>query len=157
MEKEQVTKVEPPKLTKKHIKQKIANQITLLNDIVKIKLAPSKIHGVGVFAMRDIKKGEKLYADSIPHQFDLPYEKFNKLDKDIKNIILGHFPLIIEGSHFLYPVTKFTAYLNHSDTPNYDSVNDVALVSIKQGEEITEDYNLIKNSKEIYTWLVDSK
>lgn len=156
MEKEQI-KPELPKLSKKHIKQKIANQIILLNDIVKIKLAPSKIHGIGVFAMRDIKKGEKLYTDTIPHQFDLPYEKFNKLNKEIKNTLLGHFPLITEGSHFMYPVTKFSAYLNHSDTPNYDAVNDVALTSIKQDEEITEDYNLIKNAKEIYTWLVDKQ
>lgn len=146
-----------PKLSKKHIEKKLKDQITLLNDIVKIRLAPSSIHGVGVFAMRDIKKGDKLYTDIIPHQFDLPYSKFNKLDKDIRNILLGHFPLIIEGSHFMYPVTKFSAYLNHSDKPNYDAVNDIALDDIKAGEEVTEDYKLIKNWEKIFDWLVDKK
>jgi len=141
------------KPTKKHIKEKIEQQINLLNEIVKIKLAPSSIHGVGVHAMRDIKKGEKLNADAIPHQLDLPYSKFNKLDPEIREIILGHFPLIVEGSHFMYPVTKFSAFLNHSDTPNYDSVNDKALKDIGKGEEITEDYRLIKGWEKVYPWL----
>lgn len=145
------------KITKKHIEGKIKNQITLLNDIVKIKLAPSPIHGVGVFAMRDIKKGEKIYADIIPHQFDLPYAKFKKLDKDIREIILGHFPLVVKGSHFLYPVTKFTAYLNHSDTPNYDAKEDKILKGVKAGEEITEDYKLIEGYKEVFPFLDKKK
>lgn len=145
------------KVTKKHIEKKYKDQIILLNDIIKIKIAPSSIHGVGVFAMQDIKKGEKLYTDMIPHQFDLPFSKFSKLKKAIVDILLGHFPLIIEGSHFLYPVTKFSAYLNHSYTPNYDAVNDVALTDIKKDEEITEDYRLIANYDKIFKWLVDKK
>lgn len=141
------------KITKKHIESKLKDQIVLLNDIIKIKLAPSEIEGVGVVAMRDIKKGEKIYADSIPHQFDLPYAKFKKLDKEIAQTLLGHFPLITKGSHFLYPVTKFTAYLNHSDEPNYDAKNDVMLKSVKKGEEITEDYRLIENWEQIFPFL----
>lgn len=141
------------KPTKKHIEKKLKDQIVLLNDIVKIKLAPSLIHGVGVHAMRDIKRGEKLYTDIIPHQFDLPYSKFNKLDKEIQDILLGHFPMIITGSHFMYPVTKFSAYLNHADKPNYDAKNDVALVDIKAGEEITENYRLIDNYEKVFAWL----
>lgn len=142
-----------PKVSKAHIEKKLKNQIVLLNDIVKIKLAPSKIHGVGVHAMRDIKKGDKLYTDIIPHQFDLPYERFNKLDKDIQEILLGHFPLIVRGSHFMFPVTKFSAFLNHQDDPNYDAVNDVALKDIKAGEEVTEDYRKIPDYKKVFAWL----
>lgn len=142
------------KPTKKHKSLKLREQVNLLNEIVKIRLAPSKIHGVGVFAMRDIKKGENLYTDAIPHQLDLPYKMFNKLDPEIKDILLGHFPLIIEGSHFMYPVTKMSAYLNHSDTPNYDAKEDRALTNIKKDEEITENYRLIPNYEKIYTWLV---
>lgn len=141
------------KATEKHKQKKIKEAIILLNDIVKIRLAPSSIHGVGVFAMRNIKKGEKLYTDSIPHQFDVPYSQFDKLDNEIRDILLGHFPLIIEGSHFMYPVTKFSAYLNHSDTPNYDAKDDKALQAIKAGEEITEDYKLIPNWDKIFKWL----
>lgn len=133
--------------------QKHEEAIKLLREIVKIKLAPSEIDGVGVFAMRDLKKGEKLYTDIVPHQFDLPYSKVKKLPKDIRDILLGQFPLITEGSHFLYPVTKMSGYLNHSDTPNYDAVEDKTLRKIKAGEEITEDYRLIKGWEKIYPWL----
>ena len=39
-------------------------QISQLNERVKLKVAPSKIEGVGVHALRDIKKGEKIrYED----------------------------------------------------------------------------------------------
>jgi hypothetical protein len=139
--------------SKKHMAQKLREQINLLNEIVKIKLAPSAIHGVGVFAMRNIKKGEKIYADAIPHQLDLPYKMFKKLDPEIKEIILGHFPLIVNGSHFMYPVTKFSAFLNHSDNPNYDGREDKMLRAIKAGEEVTEDYRNIPGWEEIYPWL----
>lgn len=146
-------KLKPFKPTKKHIQTKLKEQVNLLNEVVKIRLAPSSIHGVGVFALRDIKKGEKLYTDIIPHQFDLPYKDFPKLDKEIQEILLGHFPLIIEGSNFMYPVCKMSAYLNHSDKPNYDAKDDKALRSIKAGEEITEDYKLIPNWEKIWEWL----
>lgn len=141
------------KPTKKHKEDKWANAINLLNEIVKIRIAPSNIHGVGIIAMRDMKKGEKLNADAIPHQFDLPYNKFKHLDKDIQDILLGHFPLIIEGSHFMYPVTKFTAYLNHSNDPNYNAKDDTLLRDVKAGEEITEDYRLIVNYQKVFPFL----
>ena len=130
------------------------NQIELLHEIVKIKLAPSSIHGVGVFALRDIKKGEKLYTDAIPNMLDLPYSKFKHLSAEIREILLGHFPLIVEGSHFMYPVTKMSAYLNHSEKPNYDAKSDTALRKIKAGEEITEDYRLIPHWEKVFPWLV---
>lgn len=133
--------------------KKWKDAITLLNDVVCIKLAPSPIHGVGVFAMRDLKKGDKLYADSIPHQFDLPFKKLGELNKEVREIILGHFPLIVSGSHFMFPVTKFSAFLNHSEDPNYDAKNDVALRAIKKGEEVTEDYRLIDNYQKVFPFL----
>jgi SET domain-containing protein len=139
--------------TKAQKAEKLTKAIDLLNEIVKIQLQPSAIHGVGVFALRDIKKGETLYADTIPHQFDIPLSKFKKLLPYIREIILGHFPLITQGSHFMYPVTKMTAFLNHSDTPNYDAKKDVALRKIKAGEEVTEDYHLIPGWEQVYPWL----
>lgn len=139
--------------TKKEQREKIAKAITLLNEIVKLRLKPSPIHGVGVFAMRDLKKRETLYTDIIPHQFDVPYKKLKQLNPEIRNILLGHFPLILQGSHFMYPVTKMSAFLNHSDTPNYDAKNDVTIRAIKAGEEVTEDYRLIEGYEQIFPWL----
>lgn len=140
-------------MTKKEQAAKTKEAIELLNEIVKLRLAPSSINGVGVFAMRDMKKGETLYTDIIPHQFDVPYAKLKLLTPEIRDILLGHFPLITEGSHFMYPVTKMSAFLNHSDTPNYDAKKDVALRKIKAGEEVTEDYRLIPSYEKVYPWL----
>ena len=143
----------PFKPSKKHQTLKLKEQVNLLNEIVKIKLAPSTINGVGVVAMRDIKKGEKLYTDAIPNMLDLPYKMFNKLDPEIKDILLGHFPLITKGSHFMYPVTKFSAFLNHSEDANYDAKEDKALRKIKKGEEVTENYKLIDGWEEAFPFL----
>lgn len=143
----------PKKPTKAEIKKKLDEQIIILNDIINLRIAPSQVHGVGVFAMRNIKKGEKLYADAIPHQFDLPYKMFKKLRPEISELILQQFPLVLNGSHFLFPVTRYIAFMNHSDTPNYDSKSDVALQAIKKGEEIFEDYRLIANYEKVYPWI----
>ncbi len=143
----------PYKPTKKEIEKKLKEAIIILNETSLVKLAPSQIHGIGVVALRDIKKGEKLYVDSIPHQYDLPYKKFNKLRAELRDLILGQWPLVITGSHFLYPVTRFSAYLNHSDDPNCDAKEDVALKDIAKGEEITEDYRKIEGHEKIFTWL----
>ena len=61
-------------------------QIKILNEWCKLRVAPSKIHGVGVFALRDIKKGERLYADIKPEVFNVPYQQFNKLRPEIRDI-----------------------------------------------------------------------
>lgn len=146
-------KYDPEKVTKAHIEKKHKEAIELLNRVVSTKIAPSSIDGVGVFAIRDIKKGEIIELDAIPHGFDLPYKKFNKLNPEVRDILLGHFPLIASGSHFIYPVTKMTAFLNHSDKPNYDAKGYKALKKIKKGEEITEDYRKIEGWEKVYPFL----
>lgn len=150
---QQEVKNPSPSLRAKKLKQ----AIKLLNDIVKVRIAPSSIHGVGVFAMRDLKKGEQMELDAIPHMFDIPHSKLGELNKEARELILSHWPLIATGSHFLYPVTKMTAFMNHQDKPNYDAKTDKMLKSVKKGEEITEDYRLIPLYEKIYPWLVQKK
>lgn len=141
------------KVTKKHIKEQQENAVKMLNELVKIKVAPSNIHGVGVVAMRNIKKGELLYADAQYQALDIPYKMFKKLRPEIAEYILGRWAPIINGSHFIYPDSKMIAFMNHSDTPNYDAITDKALKDIKQGEEITENYRTIPNYQKIFAWL----
>lgn len=139
--------------TQREKDRKVKQAIKMLNDICKIKLAPSTIHGVGVFAMRDLKKGETLYADAIPNALDIPYKLFGQLNPEVKELVLSHWPNIINGSHFLYPVTKMSAFMNHSDDPNVDAKEDRVLRKIKKGEELTEDYRLIINAEKLFAWL----
>ena len=43
--------------------------------------------------------------------------------------------------------------MNHSETPNYDPETDTAIKEIEVGEEITENYCIVKDAEKIYTWL----
>ncbi len=129
-------------------------QIDKLNSEVKTYLGPSKIQGVGVFALRDIPKGTKLYADNAPFVYNIPYSSINKLFPEIKEQILGQWPQIVNGSKFAYPTCRTQAYLNHSIEPNYDAINDIALKDIAKNEEITEDYREIPNWHQIYPQFV---
>lgn len=132
------------------------DEINKLNMLVKVRLAPSKIHGVGVFAITDIPRGVRLHLGLFPQKFDLSYGNFNKLFPEVRELLLERWPNIVNGSSFLYPETNVVAYMNHSDKPNYDAINDVTLSSIKKGEEIVENYRLIPNYEKVYKWLVDT-
>lgn len=113
-----------------------------LNKQVKCKLAPSKIHGVGVFAIRDIRKGEKMYCKGSPnakkYQGDI-----SVLRPEIRELILQRWTTADKDFPFLSPNddARLISFMNHSDTPNYDKYNDIALKEIKRGEEITEKYD----------------
>lgn len=143
------------KLTKKQREKKWKQAIDLINNTAKFKLGVSKIHGIGLFATKDIKKGELLEVDAIPHAFDIPYSMFDQIRPEIAEIILGQHPQIVNGSHFVYPTTRFLAYMNHSDDPNYDNKTDKALKDIKEGEEITENYRNIEGYETVYKFLVN--
>lgn len=141
------------KITKKHREEKWKQAIDVLNDSVILKLAPSDVHGIGLFAMRDIKKDTNLYTDAIPRAFDLPYKKFSKLRPDVREELVSHWPRISEDKAFLYPDCKRSSYINHSDNPNYDLDTDQAIKDIKAGEEILADYKKIPNYKKVYTFI----
>ena len=131
-------------------------QISELNERVKLQVRPSAIQGVGVFALRELKKGEKLYLDHFPVMYNLRFADFGKLDEHVRSFLLERWPNILNGSVFAYPDCRYSAFMNHSDTPNADAINDVALADIQAGEELTEDYRLILNSEKIFTFLGDN-
>lgn len=129
-------------------------QIDLLNTTVKAKIAPSKIDGVGVFAIRDITKGERIYADQLPKVFNVPYGSLGKLFPEVKEIILARWPNIINGSKFISPDARLLSFMNHSIHPNYNTKDDTALKNIAKGEEITEDYFVMENVEKVFPWIV---
>lgn len=131
----------------------INEQAKELNTYVLTKIAPSKIHGVGVFALQDIAMGDTLYADMMTKVFTLPYKDFDNVKPQVKQMILERWPQIVNGSAFMYPDTRVQAFMNHSDDANYDAINDVMLIDVKAGEEITEDYRKIPNYQKVHTWL----
>jgi SET domain-containing protein len=129
-------------------------QIKQLNTFVTTRIAPSPIHGVGVFALHAVQKGQQLFTDMAPILFTLPHDQFCKLRPEVSSLVLERWPNIVTGSHFLYPETRIQAFMNHSDNPNYDAVNDISLREISAGEEITEDYRKIPSWEIVFPWLV---
>ncbi len=114
-----------------------------LNETVFCKLAPSPIDGIGVFAIRDIPKGQQLtdcYGTN-PHPFPYTVENFDGLVPEVAELIKQRTefrpdkPLTFLSPNYFQ---IFQAYMNNSDTPNSDGR--VALRDIKKGEEITENY-----------------
>lgn len=122
-----------------------------LNEKVKLALAPSPIHGIGVFALRDIKEGERCYADDFPKLYE--DIDLNALRPEVRKAIVEHQPYALY-SKFAYPWIRYQAYMNHSDNPNFE--DDIALRDIKAGEELTENYRRFKGWQIAFPWLSTS-
>lgn len=113
---------------------------SVLNERIWATIKPSSIHGVGVFAIRDVPAGQKLYLQGgIRHRTHTDLEA---LHPAIRALIKSRWPVVRDGHPFLTPHDDvfLASWLNHSDAPNYDQITDTALFPINEGEEITEDY-----------------
>ena len=116
-----------------------------LNNTVWCTIRPSKIHGIGVFAIRDIKKGDKLHCLGGTGKWirtDLP-----KVLPEIRKLVMQRWPMEKDGHPYLSPNDDalMISFINHSDDKfNYDKYNDSALKDIKKDEEILENYGVYK-------------
>lgn len=113
---------------------RLGKMLNEVNNEIWCKLAPSKIQGIGVFAIRDIPRGTKL---SNYKKYCLTEEEFDKLLPEVRNEILDKI-CFEDDLCFNTAYANFQAYMNHSDNPNSDGV--YALQDIKKDEEITENY-----------------
>jgi hypothetical protein len=113
-------------------------QVMELVRTVKCRLGPSKVHGVGVITLRDIKKGEQLHcANRVkPILYTVTFtelkQKLQDTHPEILQLILERWPRIVNGEAFISPNydARLTSFMNRSDTPNYDPVTDLALADI---------------------------
>ncbi len=107
-------------------------EILFENDDVVVRLSP--IHGMGVFAKRNFKKGEivlvwnparRSFIESNLHISEAEKHYTNHLDT---------------GEYIVMGIPE--RYVNHSCEPNtkINRLKDVAIRDIEQGEEITGDY-----------------
>lgn len=132
-------------------------QIIELNSTVKVRLAPSNIHGVGVFAIMDIKAGERCYCFPLYTErkwYSIPWGSLNKLFPEIKELVTSQWASIVNGSRFLSPndVAWPICFMNHEPSPlaNYEVKTDTALRDISKGDELTEDYCLMLNGNKVF-------
>lgn len=114
------------------------------------RLKPSKISGVGVFAIRDIPPKTELFKGQINQKWlKFRMEEFESLDKEIIKIIDDFF-VIEKNKSVSLPKSGLNGmdmsfYVNHSKNPNAKTIDNgftfVSLRRIKKGEEITISYS----------------
>jgi SET domain-containing protein len=113
------------------------------------RLRPSKIEGVGVFAIRNIPKGKNPFPGTrkqIWHKFNI--SELKKIDKEIMPLIDSFFVIHKDGSVEISDSglngMDISYFLNNSDKPNIKTVDDgenfVTLRKIKKGEELSVSY-----------------
>jgi SET domain-containing protein len=116
-----------------------------------IALQPSAIHGIGVFAIRDIPKGcHNIFSKETSDYIQLSFQEVDQLPAYSKNFIETYY--LYDADHYFIPahgckIMDMANYLNHSSTPNIVSVEEgkwfEAIRDIKEGEELFVDYGEI--------------
>lgn len=130
----------------------------LLNTIVVTRIAPSPVHGVGVFAIRDLQAGRRLYLDAVPQVHRISKGNLGKLFPEVRQILTERWPRVFIDSVVAYPDARYQAYVNHSENYNYDCLTDTLIEDVKAGEEITENYRHIEGWKDAHgSWLKEDE
>jgi len=120
---------------------------------IRLELRPSRIDlgGVGVFAVCDIRKREKIAEGRAQSDFEspIPWNDFEVYDNDVKRKIMafciGTPKGFLPPPNFDFNALSIEWYLNHSCEGNcgFDENGDfTAIRDIRKGEEISYDYGL---------------
>ncbi len=110
------------------------------------RLRPSRLHGVGVFAIRKIKRGMMPFHDDNDEMIWIEDASVPKGPMEIRRLY-DDFAIIRSGRYGCPPsFNSLTVswYLNHSKKPNVrcdENYDFVALKDIRPGEELTVDYS----------------
>jgi len=127
------------------MKKQLINNLT--NDVY-CRIMPSKIHGVGVFAIKDIPKG----IDPFKTTNNIKYNSIELYDQDIKDLDINVKKMLDDffGKECTYvPLNGLNSldisfYMNSTENPNIDTIDDEKSEyfvfrtnrDIKKGEEL---------------------
>jgi SET domain-containing protein len=121
-----------------------------------VMIKPSPLHGIGVFAIRDIPKGTKnIFSQGVGEWIKVSKQEVDALPQHSKDLIENH--CLFDEDHFFVPdygfkLVDLVIYLNHSESPNVISLNEgeqfEALRDIATGEELLVDYGTIVECEE---------
>jgi|SRR5208282_599762 len=121
------------------------NKSKMPHEGVYVRLQPSQIHGVGVFAIKDIPKGTHIFPDDDEELVWIQKRVLARLSAEERKLYDDF--CIIRGDLYGCPQSfnKLTPtwYFNESSAPNMAADSDYrfyALRHINKGEELTVDY-----------------
>jgi len=110
------------------------------------RLAPSKIHGVGVFAIKNIPRGANIFCGDSSRLIRVNAEVVRRQSPKIKKLYNDF--CVIKGDKYICPnnFNNLTVawYLNNSKKPNVrcdKNYDFFARRNIKSGEELSVDYS----------------
>ena len=125
----------------------------LLDDLREtyVMLKPSPVHGIGVFAIRDIPKGcRNMFSKDNGEWIKVPITEVDALPAESKDLVETY--CLYDEENYYVPSYGFKKmdlinYLNHSALPNVRSVNDgeffEAITDIPAGQELLVNYEAI--------------
>ncbi|MCX6319700.1 MAG: SET domain-containing protein [Bacteroidetes bacterium] len=127
-----------------------------LREEIWVMLKPSPVHGIGVFAIRDIPKGcQTIFSRHQNDWVQLPIRDVDQLPDHSRNLVETY--CLYDEEHYYVPsygfkIMDMVNYLNHSSTPNVRSVNDgeifEAIEDIPAGTELLVNYGHIVETSE---------
>ena len=115
------------------------------HDGVYARIGPSRIHGVGVRAVRDIPAGTLVFAGESERVVWKSRAAVRRLPKPIR-ALYEDFGMVSGDRIGVPPSLNMLSvgwYVNHADRPNIEAGDDGrfrALRRIRKGEELTADY-----------------
>jgi hypothetical protein len=107
--------------------------------------------GVGLFAIRDIPCGTKLFVGDVGHTVKIPVFDIDSIDDpEVRRMYIDFCPVV--DNHFVAPSDfnqmTMSWYLNHSETPNVMVSPELQLSTstfVAAGDELTADYKTYSN------------
>lgn len=109
--------------------------------LVRAEARPSAIHGLGLFTLEPIPKGQQVTNWDPMHDYVLSEVHYKSLPKGLRRVLD---PYVWLKNGLYYGTSGVSRYTNHSSTPNLviggDGLSTFAARDIAAGEELTEDY-----------------
>ena len=113
--------------------------------VVRTKLAPSPIHGIGVFAGEPIQKGQVIWTYDARLELVFSPEELDEFPPSVRDYYIDHtYSEMRDGREVFILSSDDSKYMNHSESPNTtssdDNLSDYAARPIQEGEELTCNY-----------------
>ena len=126
----------------------------LLNQLLKetfVTIRSSSVHGIGVFALVDIAKGQRgMFSNDQSEWIKITLNEMDQLPVHSRSLIENHCLYDDDGYYvpeYGFKILDPIVFINHSDAPNIMSINDgedfEAMTDINAGQELFLDYGMI--------------